>query len=352
VLFLMVTGQKPFSGEDPCEIITHHLTTPPPRARSIRPQLGVELERVIARALEKRPGDRYASADEFMAALDGLPAAGAPAELGGAAAPAPSVHVSAPSRQPAAASRASELAQSLVESVRVRPRRLVIVAVAGVMAVGAVVAVLAVGDGADEPETPAAGQADVAGSSTPAASTASPSRKASKKARRRRGADVRERKAPLPAPPADEDGDTELDTGSGELSATAKRTAALIRAGREEAAIRIARKRLARHPRDVELRVLLGHAYFRKLWFKDAMKEYRRAARARPELARDSTLIARAIHALTRSWSARPAISFLVHQSGAAALPALREAAEQHEEARVRRRARRIIELIQDQGQD
>jgi serine/threonine protein kinase len=69
VLFEMVTGQPPFRAESPYAVVLHHIHTPPPRPRDLRPDLPEAVEKVILKALAKSPEDRYPSAVAFATAL-------------------------------------------------------------------------------------------------------------------------------------------------------------------------------------------------------------------------------------------------------------------------------------------
>jgi serine/threonine-protein kinase len=71
LLFEMLTGERPFEGETP-ELLRHHLTTPPPRLASRRPELAEheDLQAMLDRALAKRREERFADAGEFLRALD------------------------------------------------------------------------------------------------------------------------------------------------------------------------------------------------------------------------------------------------------------------------------------------
>ncbi|MFQ5343163.1 MAG: protein kinase [Anaerolineae bacterium] len=69
VLFELVTGRPPFQAESPYAVVLHHVHTPPPRPRSLRPDLPPAVEAVILRALAKNPADRYPSAAAFAADL-------------------------------------------------------------------------------------------------------------------------------------------------------------------------------------------------------------------------------------------------------------------------------------------
>jgi len=65
VLFELVTGKVPFSGETPVEIAMKHLSQVPPAPSSIRPEVPHDLDLVVLRALAKEPADRYRSAKEM-----------------------------------------------------------------------------------------------------------------------------------------------------------------------------------------------------------------------------------------------------------------------------------------------
>jgi serine/threonine protein kinase len=76
LLFELLTGQKPFvsAKDDPVEVCSMHLKQPPPTLRETLPgvELG-DLEAIVAKALQKKPEDRFASAVEFAGALDVIP---------------------------------------------------------------------------------------------------------------------------------------------------------------------------------------------------------------------------------------------------------------------------------------
>jgi serine/threonine protein kinase len=71
VLYEMVTGRLPFESDTAMGIILHHLQTPPPEPRDVRPDLGIPdpLSAVLMRALQKEPDKRFASATAMAAAL-------------------------------------------------------------------------------------------------------------------------------------------------------------------------------------------------------------------------------------------------------------------------------------------
>lgn len=66
VLYELVTGQVPFSGESMFSIALKHLQEPVPSPREVNPQLPVEVERIILKAMSKDQASRYQSADELL----------------------------------------------------------------------------------------------------------------------------------------------------------------------------------------------------------------------------------------------------------------------------------------------
>ncbi len=69
VLYEMLTGKVPFSGEAAVEIAMKHLSAVPDPPSKLRPEVPRELDAVVMRALAKDPDQRYASADEMDADL-------------------------------------------------------------------------------------------------------------------------------------------------------------------------------------------------------------------------------------------------------------------------------------------
>lgn len=58
VLYEMVTGEPPFSGATVQAVLARHVSEPPPSPRILRPDTPAALERALAAALAKNPGDR------------------------------------------------------------------------------------------------------------------------------------------------------------------------------------------------------------------------------------------------------------------------------------------------------
>jgi beta-lactam-binding protein with PASTA domain/tRNA A-37 threonylcarbamoyl transferase component Bud32 len=65
VLYEMLTGKVPFSGDSAIEIAMKHLNELPKAPSKIRPEIPPELDHVVLRALAKAPEDRYQTAEEF-----------------------------------------------------------------------------------------------------------------------------------------------------------------------------------------------------------------------------------------------------------------------------------------------
>jgi serine/threonine-protein kinase len=65
VLYEMLTGKVPFSGDSAIEIAMKHLNELPKPPSKLRPEIPPELDHVVLRALAKAPEDRYQTAEEF-----------------------------------------------------------------------------------------------------------------------------------------------------------------------------------------------------------------------------------------------------------------------------------------------
>ncbi len=69
VLYEMLTGSVPFTGDTPLEIAMKHLSAIPEAPSAKRPEVPHELDSIVLRALAKLPEDRYQSAEEMDADL-------------------------------------------------------------------------------------------------------------------------------------------------------------------------------------------------------------------------------------------------------------------------------------------
>jgi eukaryotic-like serine/threonine-protein kinase len=74
VLFEMVTGEPPFTGETGLAIMVSRLLDTPPPLRALQPGLPASLEALVARAMARDTADRFASAEELVSALGAVEA--------------------------------------------------------------------------------------------------------------------------------------------------------------------------------------------------------------------------------------------------------------------------------------
>ena len=70
ILYELLTGHLPFPSGDTATVLRAHLITPPPSLRESRPEIPTALEAVVLRALQKKPADRFATAQEMLVALE------------------------------------------------------------------------------------------------------------------------------------------------------------------------------------------------------------------------------------------------------------------------------------------
>ena len=72
VLYEMVTGRTPFPGDNDSDRIRSILSRTPDAISQLRPGVPAALERIVARALAKRPAERYPDMEAMRAELDAL----------------------------------------------------------------------------------------------------------------------------------------------------------------------------------------------------------------------------------------------------------------------------------------
>jgi tRNA A-37 threonylcarbamoyl transferase component Bud32/dienelactone hydrolase len=70
VLYEMATGQRPFQGDTWEEVRHTVLNTSPPNPSAVAPGVNRDLERIILKAIEKEPGERYQSAQDMRDDLE------------------------------------------------------------------------------------------------------------------------------------------------------------------------------------------------------------------------------------------------------------------------------------------
>jgi tetratricopeptide (TPR) repeat protein len=69
VLYEMLTGEPPFRGSTPEELVVQHMEAEPLPVQARRPTLPRELQAAVGKALAKHPADRYPTAQQFGEAL-------------------------------------------------------------------------------------------------------------------------------------------------------------------------------------------------------------------------------------------------------------------------------------------
>ncbi|GCE25609.1 hypothetical protein KDA_10930 [Dictyobacter alpinus] len=72
VLFEMLAGQPPYEGETAVDIVIKHLNEKVPSILRLRPDLPPEMDTFMQKALAKSPANRFATPQDFIAALEQL----------------------------------------------------------------------------------------------------------------------------------------------------------------------------------------------------------------------------------------------------------------------------------------
>jgi eukaryotic-like serine/threonine-protein kinase len=70
VLFQMLTGRVPFTGDNATAVAVQHVQQQPPAPSAINPSVPPAYDYVVGRALEKNPASRYQSANEMLRDLE------------------------------------------------------------------------------------------------------------------------------------------------------------------------------------------------------------------------------------------------------------------------------------------
>ncbi len=71
MLYELLTGRLPFDGDSAVTIALKQIRELPAEPSALNPAVSPELDAIVRRALEKDPNDRFADAEEFLAALEG-----------------------------------------------------------------------------------------------------------------------------------------------------------------------------------------------------------------------------------------------------------------------------------------
>jgi serine/threonine-protein kinase len=161
LLYELLTGQRPFPGDEVAPVMYAHLNAPPPRPSAVRQAVAPGFDAVVAQGMAKEPDHRFRSAGELAAAaravLATMPTTATPPVPAGVRRPAPTAIAAAASpggpepaaghgHAPAAARSAGRPSPAPTvpdDRLAARPgrRRSAVIAVA-VVALGGVIAVV------------------------------------------------------------------------------------------------------------------------------------------------------------------------------------------------------------------
>ena len=72
ILYEMLTGVPPFSGQNPVSVILKHIRESPPPMGEAYVEVPEETQQIVLKLLAKEPVDRYQSAEELVQALNGV----------------------------------------------------------------------------------------------------------------------------------------------------------------------------------------------------------------------------------------------------------------------------------------
>jgi serine/threonine-protein kinase len=72
ILYELLTGRRPFDGDTVAAVLLSHVREQPARPSAVNDAVTREMDAIVMRALEKNPSARYANAEAFIAALEGV----------------------------------------------------------------------------------------------------------------------------------------------------------------------------------------------------------------------------------------------------------------------------------------
>jgi serine/threonine protein kinase len=352
ILYHMIAGRKPFVAESPMAVLRMHMDEAPLPLRKVpRVKLSAQLDNTVLRALEKDPKSRWPSAADFAKALQATPEA-----KGEKVADEP----------PPQATRMQKKVKvkklkTKTMVVPIGPRRwpmLVLIAlVAGGGAYGWSRLSRRNKDDVkqsvkDVKQTVQSGFKD--GVAKPVKEAVDGLKEAlhDVTTQDKRGA---EKKPEVKPPPVDDDDDDDQpvvppkDTPGAQLEAEAPAVAKpnidtafkLLSTGKVDPAIQMLYAVRKQAPRSPAVPLLLGHAYFRKQWRSDGLREYDTALQLKPALRYDKQLVKNVVSALEDP-TARSARALVKARIGVAALPELRRVARTAPSAKVKVRAAKL----------
>ncbi|HEY6036787.1 MAG TPA: serine/threonine-protein kinase, partial [Kofleriaceae bacterium] len=294
LLFELLTGTKPFQASDPVAVCMKHLNDPPLRLADAAPGRAFGLlETVVARALEKDPARRFASAQEFSQALTDASAPRVDATIADTAAPTLALD--------AVVSETSTVAaRPTLHQPRGRLRKVAVIGAAALaLGIGGVAFMITRSD------------AEPAAKPVPAPTPVT----------------VETPPVPPPAPP----------DAVSDLVANAR---GLATGGQRERGIDELLKARKTYPHDARLPYNLAKLYLEKMWWADGLKQASAAIALDATLRSDPELIKLVLRGFNTTASYDWTLAhFLRADIGEAAKPYLEDAAKHHPNPIVRARA-------------
>ncbi len=156
------------------------------------------------------------------------------------------------------------------------------------------------------------------------------------------GAKLEEQQAKAEPPPAPT---VKKESPAPPRTPSTKEARAQLAAGKVDAAIQTLYAVRRRAHGSAEAALLLGHAYFKKLWRTDGLREYDNAIKLLPSLRWNAVLVRDTVGALDGT-TYRLARAVIVARIGTAALPELRRQARGAKNPRTRARAARLAQQL------
>jgi len=104
ILFEMLTGQVPFTADNPMQVMLKHINDIPPSPNALNPNISKAVESVVLKAMDKKPQNRFETATEMAEALQAASATGTFATaISGGPAPIGTMPMAAAPAQPGSA---------------------------------------------------------------------------------------------------------------------------------------------------------------------------------------------------------------------------------------------------------
>ena len=344
MLFELLTGEKPFIAEEAFSLIRMQIEEAPPRLADKAPdnlRFSPELERVVAKSLEKRPDDRFQTAAELAEALEAVPEGRErwPSVPGEDEGRARTVSVYSPSYRPPGARRKALAVGALL--------------IAGVSGVALWL---------KPPTEPDA--AERSATRTPSVAASPVARPDGRETRPDTNVEVAgpdaadddigiedpdetapsgpdaPGPAPITAPPVP------VEPARPGPPPTIKDAERLVKAGARDEAYRALMRLRRDYPRSAYVHYMLGNVQFDKLYYSDGLDSYALAVSVEDAYRKNSYVNNNAIRALGYDKTRRAAETLILRRLGRAALPFLDRAAKIDKSKTIRDRAASVASRL------